>query len=133
MSKLPISVIIDDFAPVIHMSYEERANRLTTDGRPLLPSIPYEFLMRFCEVVEKHSVKGKLSMVPLPGTHNPYETKEGDWKGKKNHRRSNVWYGKNGTMVSVSYYAGCGTTINYSYTGADELLKNASYGNTSGL
>ena len=78
MSKLPISVIIDDFAPVIHMSYEERANRLTTDGRPLLPSIPYEFLMRFCEVVEKHSVKGKLSMVPLPGTHNPYETKDGE-------------------------------------------------------
>ncbi len=62
-----------------------------------------------------------------------YETKEGNWKGKKANRRSNVWYGQNGTMVSVSYYAGWGTTITYSYEGANELLKKASYGNLSGL
>ena len=62
-----------------------------------------------------------------------YETEEGNWKGKKAKRTSNVWYGANGTMVSVSYFVGWGTTINYSYEGADELLKNASYGNLSGL
>ena len=62
-----------------------------------------------------------------------YETEEGNWKGKKAKRTSNVWYGANGTMVSVSYYVGWGTAITYSYEGADELLKNASYGNLSGL
>ena len=65
--KVPISLIIDDPAPVISV-YKEHANTpFTKDGRPLIPAYPNELLFRFCDVIERHGIKGKFSVVPMPG------------------------------------------------------------------
>ncbi len=92
MNKTPISIIIDDFAPIVHMSYEERESHTTSDGRPLLPEVPFDFLLEFCDVVERHGLKGKLSVVPLPGTHDVYSTKEGEKWCKVVHDRLEKYF-----------------------------------------
>lgn len=67
MMKIPVSLIVDDPAPIISVYYEHVANRTTSDGRPLIPTYPNEMLDRFCDIVEKHGIKGKYSVVPMPG------------------------------------------------------------------
>lgn len=67
MNKVPISIIIDDPAPVISVYYEHHTPRFTKDGRPLLQFVPNEFLHTFCDIVERHDIKGKFSVVPMPG------------------------------------------------------------------
>lgn len=76
--KVPISINIDDFAPVVHVYYEHyhRPDKKTKDGRDLLPTIPFSFMEKFCALVENYGAKGKLSVIPLPGCKNPYETEE---------------------------------------------------------
>lgn len=65
--KIPIALNIDDPAPVISV-YKEHADTATTrDGRPLISAYPNELLFRFCDVVEACGIKGKFSVVPMPG------------------------------------------------------------------
>lgn len=72
MSKrVPISLLVDDPCPLVHVyryHWEEVHKRspTTADGRPLLDVIPNDFLDRFCDVVERHGMAGKFSIVPMP-------------------------------------------------------------------
>ena len=65
--KIPVSLIVDDPAPIISVYYEHAGSRTTSDGRPLIPTYPNEMLDRFCDIVEKHGIKGKYSVIPMPG------------------------------------------------------------------
>ena len=65
--KIPVSLIVDDPAPIISVYYEHVGRRTTSDGRPIIPTFPNEFLDRFCDIVEKHGIKGKFSVIPMPG------------------------------------------------------------------
>ena len=67
MPKIPISLIIDDPAPRVFVYYEHADVRQTTDGRPLLNEVPNQFLMDFCSVMERYGIRGKFSVVPMPG------------------------------------------------------------------
>lgn len=67
MKKVPISLIIDDPAPVISVFHEHVIPPITGDGRPLIPTYPNSMLSDFCDIVEKWGMKGKFSIVPMPG------------------------------------------------------------------
>ena len=67
MKKIPISLIIDDPAPIVSVYKEHADSQCTKDGRPLIPTYSNELLFRFCDVVEKQGIKGKFSVVPMPG------------------------------------------------------------------
>jgi hypothetical protein len=69
--KTPITLLVDDSCPLIHVfraHWVDVHNRppATADGRPLLDTIPNEFLDRFCDVVQRHGMAGKFSIVPMP-------------------------------------------------------------------
>ena len=68
---VPISLIIDDACPLVHVFAHHWRDvhgkaPVTPDGRPMPLWIPNEFLTRFCDVVERHGMAGKLSIVPSP-------------------------------------------------------------------
>ncbi|MBQ6846776.1 MAG: hypothetical protein IJO61_06550, partial [Oscillospiraceae bacterium] len=65
MNKVPMSFIIDDPAPVYSTFYVHRKNHLTDYGEPILEKFPNSFLFDFCDIVEKHNMKGKFSVVPM--------------------------------------------------------------------
>ena len=65
--KTPISWIIDDPAPIISVYYEHAGKSTTNDGRPLIPTYKNEWLYEFCDIIEKRGIKGKFSLVPMPG------------------------------------------------------------------
>ncbi len=65
--KTPISWIIDDPAPIISVYYEHAGKATTQDGRPLIPTYPNEMLFEFCDIIEKHGIRGKFSVIPMPG------------------------------------------------------------------
>ena len=65
--KIPISWIIDDSAPIISVYYEHAGKATTADGRPLIPTYPNEMLFEFCDIIEKHGIRGKFSVIPMPG------------------------------------------------------------------
>ena len=68
MKKVPVSLIIDDSAPLVSVFYHHAsAKKQTRDGRPLQPIFPNSLLLDFCEVMERHGIKGKFSIVPMPG------------------------------------------------------------------
>lgn len=67
MQKFPISLIIDDPAPVLSVYYTHAGTDKTKDGRPLLEYVPLSLLDKFCDVVERNGIKGKYSVVPMPG------------------------------------------------------------------
>ncbi len=68
MNKIPISIIIDDPAPLVHIYREHRAGGpVLPNGEALLPEIPTDFLERFCDTVEEFGICGKFSIVPMPG------------------------------------------------------------------
>jgi len=82
MKKIPICLNIDDCTACIHVWYEHHGDpqKRTTYGTPVLPRIPNSFMKRFCEIVTKYHAGGKLSVVPLPGGKNPFDTPEGqEW------------------------------------------------------
>ncbi len=67
MNKKPISIIIDDSAPLIHVfGYARLAGPILNSGRELLKDIPDEFLDSFCDLVEEYGISGKYSIVPMP-------------------------------------------------------------------
>ena len=65
--KIPVSLIVDDPAPIISVYYEHVSRRTTSDGRPIIPTFPNDFLDQFCDIVEKHGIKGKFTVIPMPG------------------------------------------------------------------
>ena len=67
MKRVPISLIIDDPAPIISVYYEHAKNRVLEDGRELIPTYSNELLFNFCDVIERWGIKGKFSVVPMPG------------------------------------------------------------------
>lgn len=64
--KVPISLIIDDSAPLVHIYHKHKTPPLTKDGRAISPTVPNDFLFQFCDIVEKYGVRGKFSVVPNP-------------------------------------------------------------------
>ena len=72
MSKrVPIALLIDDSCPLVHVyryHWEDVHKKapMTDDGRPLLDVVPNSFLDRFCDVVQRHGMAGKFSIVPAP-------------------------------------------------------------------
>lgn len=72
MNPTPISLIVDDPCPGLHLYYFHAARRdpraLTGDGRPLLKTIPNAMLARFCDLADEFDLRGKFSIVPRPGT-----------------------------------------------------------------
>lgn len=64
---VPLSLVIDDCAPRVHVYYEHATKRITADGRPLVDEIPNSFLLDFCNVMEAYGIRGKFSIVPMPG------------------------------------------------------------------
>ena len=67
MKKIPISLIIDDPAPVISVYHEHADSPFTKDGRPLVPTFPNELLDRFCDITARWGIRGKFSVIPMPG------------------------------------------------------------------
>ncbi len=65
--KTPISLIIDDPAPRVFVFYEHSETHRTLDGRPLASEVPNSFLDSFCGVMERYGLRGKFSVVPMPG------------------------------------------------------------------
>ncbi len=69
--RVPITLLVDDSCPLIHIyrshwvDVHQKAP-VTNDGRPLLETIPNSFLERFCDVVQRHGMAGKFSIVPAP-------------------------------------------------------------------
>ncbi len=65
--RVPISIIIDDSAPLIQVfGYARLAGPVLNSGKRLLTDIPTEFLKDFCELVEEYGISGKFSIVPMP-------------------------------------------------------------------
>ena len=67
MPKVPISLIIDDPAPVVSVYHSHSKSPVTKDGRPILEFVPNAFLDTFCDIVQRHGIRGKFSVVPMPG------------------------------------------------------------------
>ena len=67
MDFIPVSLIIDDPAPRVFVYYEHADTRFTADGRPLKTEVPNRFLLDFVSVMERYGIKGKFSVVPMPG------------------------------------------------------------------
>jgi len=65
--KVPISLIVDDPAPVVSVYHAHSDTGMTKDGRPLIPHVSNDFLRSFCDITERHGIKGKFSVVPMPG------------------------------------------------------------------
>jgi len=70
-NRVPIALLIDDSCPLVHVyryHWEDVHKKapMTDDGRPLLDVVPNEFLERFCDVVQRHGMAGKFSIVPAP-------------------------------------------------------------------
>lgn len=65
--KVPVSLIIDDPAPIISVYFEHAGTACTKDGRPLVPTYSNELLFKFIDIVEKRGIKGKYSVIPIPG------------------------------------------------------------------
>lgn len=67
MKKVPISMIVDDPTPVLSVYYTHHDPHFTDDGRPLLEYYSNDFLYKFCDIIEKYGMKGKFTVVPMPG------------------------------------------------------------------
>ena len=67
MDTIPVSLIVDDPAPRVFVYYEHADTRFTADGRPLKTEVPNSFLLDFVSVMERYGLKGKFSVVPMPG------------------------------------------------------------------
>ena len=65
--KIPVCLIVDDPAPIISVYHEHAESKTTKDGRALVPTFSNALLDRFCDVVERRGIKGKFSIVPMPG------------------------------------------------------------------
>ena len=69
MKKIPVTLKIDDPAPIVSVYYSHAKSRTTADGRPLIKHYPTSFLNDFCDVIENRGIMGKFSIVPAPGNY----------------------------------------------------------------
>lgn len=67
MNKTPICLRIDDPAPIVSVYYTHHKTGMTDDGRPIEKKIPMSLLYNFCDLIEKWGIKGKFTVVPMPG------------------------------------------------------------------
>ncbi len=70
-NPVPITLLVDDSCPLVHVYRYHWADvhkrpPTTGDGRPLVDTVPNGFLDRFCDVVERHGLAGKFSIIPMP-------------------------------------------------------------------
>lgn len=65
--KTPVSLIIDDHAPRAFVYCHLAGKLYTEDGRLRPKDAPERFLDAFCCVAESFGLKGKFSVVPMPG------------------------------------------------------------------
>ena len=67
LCRVPVSMILDDSCPVVNLSHfwiKLREKRSTAD---MPVEIPVSFLRKFGEWCAEQGVKGKFSLVPMPG------------------------------------------------------------------
>ena len=67
MKKIPVSLIVDDPAPVISVYYTHCNPKITRDGREMIRNVPNSIFLDFCRVVSRRGIKGKFSVVHMPG------------------------------------------------------------------
>ena len=81
---LPLTIIIDDPAPLINVYWWHAAESQHTDepvlstGEPVARDIPVDFLEQFIDVVERWQVRGKFSVLPYPAALGPIDV---GWPG----------------------------------------------------
>jgi len=69
---VPISLIIDDPAPLINVFWWHAAEAQRTDhpvlttGEPVARDIPLDFMQAFADVIERRGIRGKFSVLPYP-------------------------------------------------------------------
>jgi hypothetical protein len=69
---VPISLIIDDPAPLINVFFWHAADAQKTDrpvlktGEPVARDVPVGFMREFAGVIERHGIRGKFSVLPYP-------------------------------------------------------------------
>lgn len=69
---IPITLIIDDPAPLVNVFWWHRAEEQNTaepklkSGESVVRDIPLDFLKEFVEVIYRWGIKGKFSVVPIP-------------------------------------------------------------------
>lgn len=77
--SLPITLLIDDPAPLINVYWWHAARRVGTDqptqqsGEPVAREIPLDFLHQFVDVVEHWGVRGKFTVLPYPAGLGPID------------------------------------------------------------
>ena len=70
--RLPISLIIDDAAPLLNLFWWHAAERqrsqtpVLESGEPVARAMPMKFVADFAKVVEACDMRGKFSVVPFP-------------------------------------------------------------------
>jgi hypothetical protein len=70
--SIPITILIDDPAPLINVYWWHAAESQKTDSptqkdeQPVARDIPVSFLEQFCDVIEEHQILGKFSVLPYP-------------------------------------------------------------------
>jgi hypothetical protein len=67
MKKIPISFIVDDSTPFVMAYYTNCDPKLTDDGRPLIRFSPLQMVYDFADIIERQGMKGKFSVIPMPG------------------------------------------------------------------
>ncbi|MBQ3078730.1 MAG: hypothetical protein IJC48_01850 [Clostridia bacterium] len=66
MMKTPISLIIDDPAPRVLAYYAHIPGHTLKDGRAIPREVPNSFMEKFCDIIERYSIRGKFSVIPMP-------------------------------------------------------------------
>ncbi|HCL29889.1 MAG TPA: hypothetical protein DIC52_15795 [Candidatus Latescibacteria bacterium] len=70
--SLPIVLIIDDPAPLINVYWWHAAESQATEnptlvsGEAIVRDVPVDFLRHFVDVIDRHGIKGKFSVLPYP-------------------------------------------------------------------
>ena len=69
---VPISLIIDDPAPLVNVYFWHAAGAQHTDspklktGETVARDVPVDFMRAFADVIERHGIRGKFSVLPYP-------------------------------------------------------------------
>lgn len=70
--SIPVTLIVDDPAPLINVYWWHAAESQGTDrpaqasGESIARDIPVDFLRRFVDVITHRGIKGKFSVLPYP-------------------------------------------------------------------
>ncbi len=81
---MPLTIIVDDPAPLINVYWWHAAESQATDkptlstGEAVARDIPVDFLEQFIDVVETWGVRGKFSVLPYPAALGPIDV---GWPG----------------------------------------------------